>query len=357
MNNNIPHNTTETKNRSSTELNGDKSLVPLVLICSGILLFLLICFYVFLMIHNKFTYAYTVNEDGASCTVTSVGERTFAPFIYYPSTLKIPEHIDGLKVSAIAPDAAKGFSKIKKLSVPESVTEIGAEAFASCTALKSAILPNGLLSLGEGAFKDCVSLEAINLGSGITLIEKSTFEGCAKLASVALPESLTGIGARAFYGCVGMEQISLPGTLAEIGEEAFWGCSSLASLTLPESTKTIGKYSFWGCTSLKSADLGSVELIGASAFCKCTALATVNVPESVVLLEDKTFAGCESLESLGLPKGIRSLGGRNFENCKKLASINYGGTQESWKNVALDMNWKINSSVAKIVCSDGEINV
>ena len=353
--NETPQMQIETKNRSRAERKIQKSLLPPVIVCMCVLLAALIAFYVFLLIYNKYTFKYTPSEDGVSCTITSIEKRAIAPAVYFPSKLSVPESIDGLKVTAIGNNAAKGEEKLKKLSVPAGVVYIGEEAFASCNRLKTVTLPSGLAVIGAGAFKDCIALEKAEFGEGMDHIEKSAFEGCTKLAAVALPQSLISLGERAFYGCGGLSEIAFSASLASIGAEAFWACASLSEIELPQSLENIGEYAFWGCSELESASLGGAKTIGTSAFRLCTSLKSITLPESVAYMEAKTFAGCTSLETVRVPRGLRGIGERSFENCEKLTNITYGGTKAEWANLGLEVYWNINSSLASVTGTDGEI--
>ena len=66
-----------------------------------------------------------LSNDGVSYTVVGIGSLTDTEII-------IPSDYRGLPVTVIAPQAFKGCSFIKKITVPESVTEIGARAFDGC---------------------------------------------------------------------------------------------------------------------------------------------------------------------------------------------------------------------------------
>jgi hypothetical protein len=51
------------------------------------------------------------------------------------TTIKVPETMDGAKVVRIDTEAFLNQSQLIKVSIPASVTEIGARAFKGCTAL------------------------------------------------------------------------------------------------------------------------------------------------------------------------------------------------------------------------------
>lgn len=120
-----------------------------------------------------------------------------------PTTLEIPEKIDGLTVIAIAP-----------------------EAFASQTRIQEVVLPDTLTEIGEAAFADCTALEEIE-APGVRVIRAEAFQGCVKLETVTFSKKLATIEDRAFQSCSRLSALKAPSTLQEIGTDAFAGCGNL----------------------------------------------------------------------------------------------------------------------------------
>src|SRR5690349_21048016 len=60
------------------------------------------------------------------------------------------------------------------------VTVIGAGAFQT-KGITSVVIPNSVTNIGRDAFYDCASLTNIVLGNGITSIAQTTFGYCIKL--------------------------------------------------------------------------------------------------------------------------------------------------------------------------------
>ena len=104
----------------------------------------------------------------------------------------VPDKIDGRAVGVIGPSAFYGL-KAKRISLPDSVTEIG-----------------------ESAFLDCTSLEEIDLGEGLRSIDGMVFSGCSNLKEVTFPESLAAINDMTFFLCDNLEKVTVPATTTEI---------------------------------------------------------------------------------------------------------------------------------------------
>lgn len=96
----------------------------------------------------------------------------------------IPESIDGRKVTSIGAHAFadydyqyKSKKPISAVSIPETVTSIGASAFSNCK-LTEVTFPSKLTYLCAGAFYRCRELKSITIPEGVTNIEDGTFEDC-----------------------------------------------------------------------------------------------------------------------------------------------------------------------------------
>ena len=111
------------------------------------------------------------------------------------------------------------------------------------------------------------SLKKITLKESVIEIGMNAFSGCSGLTSVTIPSSVTVIGMNAFSGCSGLTSVTIPSSVTEIGINAFSGCSSLASVTIPNSVTKIGMDAFNGCSGLTSVTIGSgVTSIGSGSF-------------------------------------------------------------------------------------------
>ena len=63
------------------------------------------------------------------------------------------------------------------------------------------ILPDSITDIGAGAFAGCTNLKEITFGENVVRIGAEAFAGCSSLKTVHLPDSLSEIGERAFAGC------------------------------------------------------------------------------------------------------------------------------------------------------------
>lgn len=137
--------------------------------------------------------------------------------------IKMPQKLDNA-YTVIGVEAnhwpLQDLAKVKSVSLPGTLTEIGDRAFAGMSSLARAKLPAKLVKIGSEAFA-----------------------GTA-LKDIAIPDAAEAVGEGAFRGCENLQKITLSAksVLKELGKEAFAGCAALKTVAiLPESLEQIGE--------------------------------------------------------------------------------------------------------------------
>ncbi len=187
-------------------------------------------------------------------------------------------------------------------------------------------IPDSVEEIGEGVFAGS-GISAITLPSSLTEVGAQAFKGCKKLTRVVLPEGCTAIGANAFTDCPMLESINIVDCtkMTSIGDYAFKGCSKLVA-ELPASLEKIGIDAFRG-TSIKTAFISNkVTSIGANAFMECVSLTTLtfeNGGNVAITIGDYAFSGCTGIQSVVLPWRLRGKGGSGSYSANLPALGNY----------------------------------
>ena len=124
-------------------------------------------------------------------------------------------------------------------------------------------------------------LKRLTVGDHVTAIGANDFYGCQQLEQVQLGSNLSSIGEKAFYGNTSLRAITIPDRVTTISSEAFSGDSAMTTLNLGAGVRYIYDYAFNGCTRLYSVTLPETVLyIGRSSFTRCVTSAGGSWPYS-----------------------------------------------------------------------------
>ncbi len=241
---------------------------------------------------GDFKYAYTVNGGNATITKFLGPVGSANPNFY---DIKIPSELGGHPVT--------GLGEYSFAANPYD----GHQGNPLCSKIRSVTIQQSVTSIGDRAFDGCSALTTLSLGEKIKTIGNCAFENCTSLTGVTIPQSVTSIGYYAFEGCTHLNPLTIKGPITSMGNYAFAGSTYLTSLTLCDDIQTIGNFAFVGSTSLKTVTLPkNLTSIGEYAFADCSELKSITIPEKVETIEPDTFNGCSNLESIMLPAGLTS---------------------------------------------------
>ena len=158
-------------------------------------------------------------------------------------------------------------------------------------------IPDSVTAIGKEAFADCAALNTVKFGKGTALDGKYLLAYTGTSSAPALPEYYNGssyhIIACAFYYDQSLQTLAIPRGVWSIGDSAFRGCGALSSLTF-------------------EMDEYALIYVGDNAFTDCTALQTLHLPG--VAYGDNVFTGCTGLQTIVLEKinSATNLGSQAF---------------------------------------------
>ena len=146
------------------------------------------------------------------------------------STLKV---IEGWSLSSM--------SGVNLLNIPASVTTMYTYSFHANTKLRVAESNSTYKSIDDVLILNKAGTKVImasknattyNIPNTVTEIGKNAFYGCSKITSITIPDSVTTIGAGAFESCSSLTEITIPQSVTSIGPDAFVYCGKLMAINI-----------------------------------------------------------------------------------------------------------------------------
>ena len=150
-------------------------------------------------------------------------------------------------------------SVIYSLEIPNTVTDIEADAFRDCRNLEIISIPQSVRKMGESLFLNCHQLESITVESensfymdidGVLFTkDKKTLIAYppGRKGAYSIPEGVTAIANYAFWNCLNLVNITIPDSILSIGHKAFNSCESLMEIRIdaplpPTCGKNVFRY-------------------------------------------------------------------------------------------------------------------
>ena len=254
-------------------------------------------------------------------------------------------------------DYAFSGRNIATLSLPNSVRKIGTYAFEN-TPLENANI-NHATVISDGAFKNCTLLSQVIISTNSTMTEigADAFNSCSSLTRFTVPQTVKTMGDRAFANCLSLENFGFAQNtvIEQIGELALMS-TAISSFYLPSTVTFIGEGILADCANLTSirvddentiytdknsniiVDVQNKTLIASCStstniFNDITAIANytlygvkndglvnVNLPETLTSIGDNAFSN-STLESIIIPKSVGTIADQAFKDCQKLTNV------------------------------------
>lgn len=218
---------------------------------------------------------------------------------------EIIETTIGSSVTEIGDWAFKGCGG--KLNIRCNIPDNGLFSLYDETKFSDIVICEGVTRIGDSAFENDKNIVSVTLPSTITEIGAYAFYKCSGKLTVNcnIPDASHDSWG-AFYGAY-FTEIHLEENVSKIGSYAFKECR-FTEIELPEGLKEIGAYAFGGCRLTKLSLPDSVIELGEGAFSGCYELScNINIPQNVTIIHDRLFED-SNICGVNIPDGVTEIG-------------------------------------------------
>ncbi len=289
----------------------------------------------------------------------------------------IPKYYNGKLVTGIADFGFSQYYSMSSITLPDSITSIGKNAFDWCLSLNYIILPLSITSIDNYAFNDCDNLtiythyqlkpsgwnyswnpdnrpvcwgttsdvidnynnlQYIIANNEIIIVRYVGTEEIASIPTKINDIDVTTIGEYAFKNCDNLKRIMIPIIVKSIKEKAFYHCfnltiyseSKIKPIDWDESWNYNDRPVYWGINQkylkeyedllcyIVDNEITIIKYIGTAS--------TVDIPTKingidVTSIGERAFADCDNLLSITIPNSVTNIEKYAFVNCTKLTTI------------------------------------
>ncbi len=184
---------------------------------------------------NAFYGCTSLEEITIPDSVIKIGENAFY-------TTKVIENQDG--VEYVGKWVVGSDKDITSAEIKDGTKGIACSAFLSCNNLATISIPDSVTNIGEDAFNETQLMENQD---GIDYVGKWIVSVDSNMTSVEIREGTIGIADCAFFVCSNISGITIPEGLMYIGNSAFNGCYNIyndGTIEIPASVVRIGDEAF-----------------------------------------------------------------------------------------------------------------
>ena len=168
-------------------------------------------------------------------------------------------------------------SVVESITIPKTIDIINKNALAGCPNLKTVVVDsenpyydsrencNAIITTSQNRYFTPNTLiagcKATTIPNSVVEIGENAFYNCQSLETITIPNSITKIGISAFNACTALSAITLSENLTAIGEWAFDDCNNLIEVVCyATQPPTISRYTFLGISPTIYVPVESIEL-------------------------------------------------------------------------------------------------
>ena len=313
------------------------------------------------------------NSDGSSVSVTYQGTSYSSYSNEYTGNVVIPETVTyggkTYSVTSIGEDAFNGCSGLTSVTIPNSVTKIGSNAFYN-TKIKSLTIGTGIQTIASDAFSyssyyGAKPVKVIwlantppsgygSIGGTINYVPNDSYSGLSNTKIYPFLSSMFEVDGIKYVPVSPSERTcdAIDCVYNESTENTKIGnTATYKNITM--TVKNVGNSICYGNTYIKTLEYNFDGPIGSHAFYDCSGLTSATISNSVTSIGSYAFYYCSGLTSVTIPNNVTSIGDRAFLGCSGLTSITW--TAKIYPDISSSSSspfYSISSGITEFIIGD-----
>lgn len=294
-----------------------------------------------------FSYCTSLTEIDIPEYVYEIGSSVFSYCRFLISISVNPNNkfyysTSGLLIERFSKKVIEG-TNVASIPNDGSVTSIGDYAFEGRASLEDMVLPNTLTDIGKNAFKCCTGLVNLTIDCSLKkgdYLADSIFFGCYSVKNLTIGPN--GID----FGFELSLFTSLETIVVEEGNPIY---RTISNCLIKTEEKTIIK----GTKNSAIPADPNVTKIGEFAFSEIKELTSIDIPSNIIEIGDSAFLGT-GLTSITIPSTLEKIGANVFYDCSYLDDVTILGNcdidEEAFSD-ATSVSASLNITIGKDVTS------
>lgn len=203
--------------------------------------------------------AQTLNKSITEITAADLADVKAIPSSMFTQCKSLTSVVISNSVTSIGDSAFSWCDLLTSVKIGNGVITIGNQAFWYCKSLESFVIPDGVTTIGKEAFAQCSAASGtLTIPNSVTNIGAYAFNNTAFSGSITIPASVTTMGTHIFANC--KFESAIYESTVNMPDYLFQYCRSLKKVKVLSSPQYVAR-TFYECNALQVVDFSNATAV------------------------------------------------------------------------------------------------